>query len=250
MTADTSSSKVASVILTCVAVCLSALARAWQSPVAMVTLVGCALVFAPFAVFALSVLFAGVLCCLPLVATGLMVAWVPAAARIVLAWTRTSPAVREVRQAAQDKPLVAIGAAVGVLALLPLLLFVIGAMVACFFFFAPVTFPLSGYGVWCAREYILPRSPRPAAATDATKSRSTQKATPASTTLHTERARDEPIERLEPAAGDFKQEGRKLLVEIEAMQGLDVGPGSPPQYAPRVQPPAAVVDLEHRPAEE
>jgi hypothetical protein len=106
----------------------------------------------PFVVFAIGALAAGALCCLPIVITGMAVAWLPTLARHAVSWVRTSSEVARLGRAAHEKPRLAIGA----VAVAPLLLFILGAMVFCFFFFAPLTFPLTVYGAWFVRGKLVP----------------------------------------------------------------------------------------------
>lgn len=141
------------------AVC-SGIAQARGSPIAWATLIVCAVVITPFACFAGLVMIVGLLCCIPIVAIGLVCAWLPVLTRKAceLAHAATRHIVT-VSEFAENNPVVLLGFGLMALPLLPVLAIGVALAGIGYLFFAPITVP--------ATLYLLYRwKPHPEAAAD------------------------------------------------------------------------------------
>ena len=101
----------------------SALSQARGSPTAVVTLIACAFVLAPFACFAAVIVGTGLLCCLPILLVGLLCLSVPSMVRQArTALSRLRRACAFVGEFAKESPLLVTGAGLLALPMLPVVL--------------------------------------------------------------------------------------------------------------------------------
>lgn len=182
----------ASTVDTIGAVCIGACAAFWggvvasyESPVALCTLLICALIMVPFATAALLLMLLGILCCVPVVCVGVGVALLPILIRRIahtalgskqglVEWLRKRAHVpfewvRHVRQWAHESPLVALSLGGVVLLFSPILILFLGIGLFWTILLAPIAIPLALYLFSSPPEVFLlshsahfPHMPHPA----------------------------------------------------------------------------------------
>ena len=128
------------------AIACSGIVQAQSSPVAWSTLIVCAVILTPFACFAGFVMTIGLLCCLPVVAIGLLCAWLPVLIRKACNLARAAASkINSMSEFAEKNPVVLLGVGVMALPLLPVLIVGVAIAGIGYLCLAPVTVPATLY---------------------------------------------------------------------------------------------------------
>jgi hypothetical protein len=128
------------------AIACSGIVQAQSSPVAWSTLIVCAVILTPFACFAGFVMTIGLLCCLPVVAIGLLCAWLPVLIRKACDLARAAASkINSMSEFAEKNPVVLLGVGVMALPLLPVLIVGVAIAGIGYLCLAPVTVPATLY---------------------------------------------------------------------------------------------------------
>ena len=128
------------------AIACSGIVQAQSSPIAWSTLIVCAVILTPFACFAGFVMTIGLLCCLPIVAIGLLCAWLPVLIRKACDLARAAASkINSMSEFAEKNPVVLLGVGVMALPLLPVLIAGVAIAGIGYLCLAPVTVPATLY---------------------------------------------------------------------------------------------------------